>query len=201
MNHKPRPYKGYALIDRACGWAAATVFVLTIAACIAAVVTDARRDAVPCVTVTAETVAETERPLLPVEYISLTVETEPTAEPEPRIELTDEERDVIAAIVWLEARGECAEGQQAVVEVILNRVAIAGFPDSVESVVRQTAPTLQFSVLPYIHTAEPTEAQHAAIDAAVYGERILPANVVYFSGAAQNARVYITIGNHVFCEI
>ena len=81
MNHKPRPYKGYALIDRACGWAAATVFVLTIAACIAAIVTDTRQDAAkPCVTAATVVVAETERPLLPVEYISLTVETAEVAE-------------------------------------------------------------------------------------------------------------------------
>ena len=201
MNHKTRPYKGYALIDRACGWAAATVFALTVFACSAVIVTDARQDAAPCDNPATEVVAETERPLLPVEYITLTVETVEEAEPEARVELTDEEHELIAAIVWLEARGECADGQQAVVEVILNRVAIAGFPDSVESVIRQTKPTLQFSVLPYIHTATPTETQYAAIDAALYGEQILPENVVYFSGAAQNRRVWGTIGAHVFCEI
>ena len=203
MNHKPRPYRGYALIDRACGWAAATVFALTIIACLAAIVTDVRRDATPCETAATVVVAETERPLLPVEYITLAVETTEEAEPvdKSRIALTDEERELIAAIVWLEARGECADGQQAVVEVILNRVAIAGFPDSVESVIRQTKPTLQFSVLPYIHTATPTETQYAAIDAALYGEQVLPENVVYFSGAAQNGRVWGTIGAHVFCEI
>jgi len=203
MNHKPRPYRGYAWIDRACGWAAATVFALTIIACLAAIVTDARHDdAKPCDRYATEVVAATERPLLPVEYITATASNmSPVAPTTPRVVLTDEEHELIAAIVWLEARGECADGQQAVVEVILNRVAIAGFPDSVESVIRQTKPTLQFSVLPYIHTATPTETQYAAIDAALYGEQILPENVVYFSGAAQNRRVWGTIGAHVFCEI
>jgi len=97
MNHKPRPYRGYALVDRACGWAAATMFAVTIIACIAAVVTDARQDATPCETVAAEAIAETERPLLPVEYISLTVETEPTAEPEPRSYNSITEGDVIVS--------------------------------------------------------------------------------------------------------
>ena len=37
--------------------------------------------------------------------------------------LTDEEIDLLAKIVWLEANGEPVEGQEAVVEVVLNRMA------------------------------------------------------------------------------
>ncbi len=39
------------------------------------------------------------------------------------ISLTDEEIDLLAKIVWLEANGEPVEGQEAVVEVVLNRMA------------------------------------------------------------------------------
>lgn len=54
--------------------------------------------------------------------------------------ITEEERELIARIVYLEARGEPAEGQQAVAEVILNRVAAENFPDSVADVIFQENP-------------------------------------------------------------
>ena len=57
------------------------------------------------------------------------VEAIPTPEPTPTVmaryadvSMTEAERAELAAIIYLEARGEPAEGQQAVAEVILNRV-------------------------------------------------------------------------------
>ena len=41
------------------------------------------------------------------------------------ISLTQEDIDLLAKIVWLEARGEPVEGQKAVVEVVFNRMASA----------------------------------------------------------------------------
>lgn len=43
-------------------------------------------------------------------------------------EVSQEDCELIAKIVYLEARGEPLEGQQAVAEVILNRVAADNFP-------------------------------------------------------------------------
>ena len=66
------------------------------------------------------------------------VEAIPTPEPTPTVmaryadvSMTEAERAELAAIIYLEARGEPAEGQQAVAEVILNRVISPDFPDSV----------------------------------------------------------------------
>lgn len=112
------------------------------------------------------------------------------------IEMTDAERDELAAIIWLEARGESAEGQQAVAEVVLNRVISSQFPDNVHDVLHQSG---QFSSIGALGVAEPTETQYAAIEAALYGENILPENVVFFSRGAENSNVWGTIGNHVFC--
>ena len=127
----------------------------------------------------------------------ITIAQEDTPEPASRYApISQAERELIAGVVYLEARGEPAEGQQAVAEVILNRVAAENFPDSVEGVIFQGT---QFSTAPYLSEADPGEAQYAAVDAALYGENILPPDVVYFSREGENDRVWGAIGNHVFC--
>lgn len=117
------------------------------------------------------------------------------------IEMTAAERDELAAVVFLEAGNQSAEGQQAVVEVVLNRVNHSAFPDSVHDVLHEGEGTNcpQFSTVGWISTAEPTQAQYDAIDAALYGESILPADVVFFSRDGENDRIWGTIGDHVFC--
>lgn len=117
------------------------------------------------------------------------------------ITMTDEERDELAAIIYLEARGESAEGQQAVAEVILNRVIHQGFPDSIYEVLHQGEGSAvpQFSTVGILSEANPSQAQYDAIDAALYGPSILPDEVVFFSTTGENDRVWGTIGGHVFC--
>lgn len=110
--------------------------------------------------------------------------------------VTADEREMLARLVWLEARGESAEGQQAVAEVVLNRVAADNFPDSVEDVIFQKR---QFAPAARIPNAEPGEAQYQAVDAALYGVPVLPMDVVYFSRKGENDNVWGTIGGHVFC--
>ncbi|MCD8358614.1 MAG: cell wall hydrolase [Oscillospiraceae bacterium] len=107
----------------------------------------------------------------------------------------------MAAIIWLEARGESADGQQAVAEVILNRVISADFPDTVTDVLHdgEYSGVKQFSSIGALPSAAPEAAQYAAIDAALYGENILPADVVYFSRGAENGNIWGSIGGHVFC--
>ena len=125
---------------------------------------------------------------------------EPTPTPEPRLTLTDTGRDLVAKIIWIEARGEPFEGQQAIAEAIFNRVMAENFPDTVEDVIFQSSDdVLQFASAPYIDTAEPEQAQYAAIDAALSGDNVLPEDVVYFSRTAENDRVWGEIGAHVFC--
>lgn len=118
------------------------------------------------------------------------------------IEISDAEMKELAAIVYLEAGNQCADGQQAVVEVILNRVVADNFPDTVHDVLHQgeNSNVPQFSTIFYIDTAEPGEAQYTAIDAALYGQTILPEDVVYFSCYGENDRVWGEIGDHIFCR-
>lgn len=112
------------------------------------------------------------------------------------ITLNDEEIDLLARIVWLEARGESFEGQQAVAEVVFNRILSEDFPDTLTEVIYEKG---QFTTVWDVHTAAPTNTQYRAIDAALNGPNILPLEVVFFSRAPQNDNIWGTIGNHVFC--
>ena len=112
------------------------------------------------------------------------------------ITLNDEELDLLARIVWLEARGESFEGQQAVAEVVFNRILSEDFPDTLTEVIYEKG---QFTTVWDVHTAAPTNTQYRAIDAALNGPNILPLEVVFFSRAPQNDNIWGTIGNHVFC--
>ena len=141
-------------------------------------------------------------PVLTINTILDHAVAEVTATPEdtgPALSRADTE--LLARLVWLEARGEPAEGQQAVAEVVLNRLAADNFPSTVREVIYEGYGTSrqQFTPAGLIDTAEPTEEQHAAVERAASGERILPADVVYFSTEAENDRVWGQIGNHVFC--
>lgn len=131
-----------------------------------------------------------------------------TSEPDPtpqcikpverysEITMTDEELDEMAEIIYHEARGESVEGQQAVAEVVFNRVIADNFPDTVHDVLHQKK---QFSTVRMLNTAEPRQEQYDAITAALYGPTILPADVVFFSRTGENDNVWGSIGGHVFC--
>jgi spore germination cell wall hydrolase CwlJ-like protein len=123
-------------------------------------------------------------------------EAKPEATPAPRLELTDAEKDKIVRVVWHEARGESPEGQQAVIEVIFNRIEADNFPDTTDEVINQPG---QFSCAPYLASADPEQAQYDALEAVLYGEPTLPKDVVYFSRGAENDRVWGVIGGHTFC--
>ena len=123
-------------------------------------------------------------------------------EPEPESRyapVTEAERDLMAAIVWLEAGNQSFAGQQAVAEVILNRRAAGNFPDTIAGVIYQEDP-VQFTTARNIPIAQAGEEQYAAVEAALTGEPVLEADVVYFGRRAQNDNVYAKIGDHYFCR-
>lgn len=119
------------------------------------------------------------------------------------IHIEEWEIDEMAAIIYLEARNQSAKGQQAIAEVILNRVLYEGFPDSAYEVIHEgegeRKKALQFTTVKYLDEAKPTETQYKAINAALYGEPILPLDVVFFSGDGENDNVWGKIDDHIFC--
>ena len=114
----------------------------------------------------------------------------------PDIQLTYEERQLLARVIWVEAQGECEEGQQAVAEVVLNRMASEKFGNTLSSVIYAEG---QFRSVPFLDDAEPYQAQYDAIERAIYGPYILPENVMHFATFRTNDNVWGQIGGHIFC--
>ena len=118
---------------------------------------------------------------------------------EPRyhgIELTWEEIQLLAKVVWVEAQGECPEGQQAVAEVVLNRMVSENYSDTLSSVIYAEG---QFRSVPYLEDATPWQSQYEAIERALFGPYVLPMDVVHFATYAVNENVWGQIGGHIFC--
>lgn len=114
----------------------------------------------------------------------------------PDIELTLEEQNLLARMVWVEAQGEPFEGQQAVAEVVLNRLVADNFPDSINSVIYAEN---QFRSTAFLKDAEPTSIQYEAIERALEGPYVLPADVVFFATYPVTEKVWGEIGGHIFC--
>ena len=124
-------------------------------------------------------------------------------EPEPvrgecryDFELTENDKWFIAKVVWVEARGESREGQQAVAEVILNRLASEKFPNTLSGVVYAAN---QFNSAKFLDKAKPYQMQYEAVENALLGPYVLPEDVYYFATSAKTSNVWGKIGGHVFC--
>ena len=116
------------------------------------------------------------------------------------IELTDNEIDILAKILFLEAHCEPEDGMLAVIEVIFNRMTNDEFPNTLEEVLSQSNP-VQFTSWKNIELAEPTVKEYRLIIAALNGEQeVLTNDYVYFGRSKQNNNDPILIGKHWFCK-
>lgn len=111
------------------------------------------------------------------------------------IELTQDEQDLLARLVFAEARGESLEGQQAVAEVVLNRLRSKDFPNTLSGVIYGTT---QFASKKVIDAAKPSQAQYEAIENAFLGPYILPADVFYYARNPSTNLIWGKIGGHYF---
>lgn len=114
----------------------------------------------------------------------------------PELELTQDDIELLARMVWLEAQGEPEEGQQAVAEVVLNRLAADNFQDTLKGVIYAEG---QFRSTAFLEDAEPTQTQYEAVEQALNGPYVLPKDVVFFATYAVNKNVWGKIGGHTFC--
>ena len=113
------------------------------------------------------------------------------------LQLSQEDRDLIARLVCMEGESEPFEGQQGIAEVILNRMAADNFPDTAKGIIFAEG---QFMAAGQLHLAEPTHTQYEAVERALNGPYVLDADVVFFSKFAVNDNVWGTIGSHIFCH-
>lgn len=115
------------------------------------------------------------------------------------ITLTEEEIELLARIVWLEANGEPEVGQQAVVEVVFNRMASDKFPNTLYDVLSQKNP-VQFCSWKNRSIAKPTEKEYQSIEQVLNGNtNILRNDTLYFSREALTPNLDVKIGGHSFC--
>lgn len=114
----------------------------------------------------------------------------------PGMELTQEDKELMAKLLCAEAESEPFEGQQAIAEVILNRLAAGNFQSSISGIIFAEG---QFAAASNLYLANPTHTQYEAIERALYGPYVLPADVVFFAKFAVNDNVWGTIGSHTFC--
>ena len=114
----------------------------------------------------------------------------------PDFGFTEEEMDLFAKVVWVESQGESMKGQQAVAEVVLNRLVSDKFSNSLYGVIYGEG---QFRSVPYLEDATPWQTQYEAIENAMYGPYVLPMDVFYFAQKPTNKNVWGRIGGHSFC--
>ena len=76
--------------------------------------------------------------------------------------LNADEIELLAKIVWVEACGDPSEGQEAVVEVVFNRMCSPDYPDTLYGVLSQDDP-VQFCSWKLKDTAKPTEKEYQSI--------------------------------------
>lgn len=98
-------------------------------------------------------------------------------EPTPYYHVTSVERELLARLLWTEARGEPIECQRAVISVVFNRLYDDSFPDTIEDVVKQDR---QFDLANSLWKITPTETQYEAVDYVLYNGSTLPYWVQYF---------------------
>ena len=112
--------------------------------------------------------------------------------------LTEEDIYTMACFVHAEAAGEPVEVQQAVAEVVLNRVVSPDYPNTVRDVIYQTEFYRAVEVMKQME--EPNQEAYIAVDAAMYGPYILPEDVCFHSLWEQGKEQWGKLGSFTFAK-
>ena len=118
--------------------------------------------------------------------------------------LNSNDQNLLARLIYAEARGEPYNGQVAVGAVVLNRVKSSSFPNTVAGVIYQSG---AFSVVSdgQINLSPNDTAKKAAQDAMNGWDPSYGAIYYYNPNTATSAWIWsrpqtVTIGNHKFCK-
>ena len=110
--------------------------------------------------------------------------------------LTEEDIYTLACFVWAEAREEPVQVQQAVAEVVLNRIISEDYPNTASGVIRQTE--FYRAVDAMARLDEPELDQYIAVDAAMYGPYVLPETVCFYSAWEKGQEEWGKLGSFTF---
>ena len=110
-------------------------------------------------------------------------------------ELSEEDTYTLACLAWVQARNQPEEVQQAVLEVILNRLVSDEYPNTVDKVLWWSE---TFGSVYYLQNAKPEPAQYRAVTAAMYGPYVLPRDVLYYAPWQIGGEVWGQVGDYWF---
>ena len=119
-----------------------------------------------------------------------------TTNPYEAISVSEDDINLLAALVFCEARGESEDGQKAVVEIVLNRVLDSDFKNSVYDVIYEKR---QFSTASKLKGTTPNKENYEAVNYVIEnGPTILSTNYAYFSVGKSNGHNFTKLGGHWF---
>lgn len=123
---------------------------------------------------------------------------------EINLNLTEEEIDLLARVVYSEARGEPSEGKVAVAAVVLNRVKSKDFPDKIKEIVYQKD---AFTAVDDGQiNLEPDDSAYDAVYEALKGKDPTEGALYYWNPVTATSKWIKTrtiikqIGQHVFAK-
>lgn len=133
---------------------------------------------------------------MPEEPFVYVPEAPPAESRYPGLELTEAEVNLMADLICMEGESEPFEGQQAIAEVILNRLVSGKFQSSINSIIYAKD---QFAAAKNLYLAKPTDTQYKAVERALNGPYVLPIDVVFYAKFKVNNNFWGQIGDHYFC--
>ena len=93
--------------------------------------------------------------------------------------LSEEDAETLVRFVTVEAGNDSPEAQQAVAEVVLNRMYSPDYPFTVQKVIGKSELYRSSKAMTQVRELSPEI--RAAVDAAVYGPYILPEDIFFYS--------------------
>ena len=110
--------------------------------------------------------------------------------------LTMEDTYTLACFAWAEAKDESAETKQAVLEVVLNRLMSKDYPNTVHDVIYNTEFYRAVEAMKKLD--EPGLECYLAVNYAMYGPYVLPADVLYYSAWEAGEEPWGQLGSYTF---
>ena len=119
------------------------------------------------------------------------------------VSVSDNELEMLAKIIYAEARGECYDGKVAVGAVVLNRVKSSKYPNNIRDVIfarNQFSPVLDGSY----YSARPGDSEYQAAKDALNGVDPTNGALTFYAHESIYSRYHeslnhtATIGNHKF---
>ena len=112
--------------------------------------------------------------------------------------LTEQDKELICRVAFLEAGNQCLEGQRAVIEVILNRVCGGAWPNTVTEVLSAPRQFSTWKNISIVSSEQVAQMYNVLNVVATANDTILPdVNYVYFNNKSSNGN-NIKIQDHWF---